>query len=409
MLMKKDNIIRIRIFRLFLFFNLIYFLFSSFFWMVFLFPVNILSACFSVLLILSCLLSIRQFQLSNQTLILFFILILLSIWSLLSVGISYGVLTFFSYLSAILLFILPVDVKHYVLNYVTKWFSIIMLISVCIFLITRIITVPAPLGVFQIDELRYDPFNNYILFIESQSIFNTLIYRFNGPFLEPGHLAVVCALIITANKYEFKKNKWLWILLLSIILSLSLAGYVILFLGYLLFKVKSYRLLLLSGIAVGGFLVFTIYIWNDGDNPVNALIFSRLEYDEEKGVAGNNRTSEQTDVYFQKNLENGNLWIGLGSQEQDAFIAGAGYKIFFLRYGIIAAILVACFYYNLIPRHANIRYSLAFLFLIVVIFIQRAYPSWYSWLLAFTLGCGTTVKRSRCYRINGVSHRNICD
>lgn len=40
--------------------------------------------------------------------------------------------------------------------------------------------------------------------------------------------------------------------------------------------------------------------YNDGDNQVNNLIISRLMPDKEKGFSGNNRVSEDFDIYFEK-------------------------------------------------------------------------------------------------------------
>ncbi|MDE7343204.1 MAG: hypothetical protein K2N19_04215, partial [Muribaculaceae bacterium] len=42
----------------------------------------------------------------------------------------------------------------------------------------------------------------------------------------------------------------------------------------------------------------------------------------------------------------------------------------------------------LIPKGANVRYSASFVLIIILVFLQRAYPDWYSWLLPYVLGIG---------------------
>lgn len=262
-----------------------------------------------------------------------------------------------------------------------------MCLSLGIFILTRFTSLPS-LGAFKVPNDNFYPkYNNYLLFIESTSIFNLFLYRFNGPFLEPGHLAIVCALLIFANKYDFKDNQWLWVLLGCIVLSLSLAGYVICVIGYAFLKMKNKKMIFLMTVLISIIYIGVTVVWNEGRNPVNELIFSRLEYDEKKGVAGNNRTPGVTDRLFKKKWESNNLWTGLGLSENSA-IAGAGYKVYFLRYGIISALLILIFYISLIPKKCDRRFAISFIALIVLLFIQRAYPGWYSWIFTFTLGCG---------------------
>lgn len=367
--------------------------------MAFLVPFNIIVVLFVIIIFLSAIVSFKRLKITDKTLKLFMLLLIMCIWGIFTVGFSYGLLTFFTYFPAIILYSIPLNKQIRTLNFVTKWFSILMIGSISIFIITRVVHFGPPMGVLQLSSQNYDPFNNYILFIESTSIFNLIFYRFNGPFLEPGHLSLICSLLLFANQYRFKENRYLWVLLVCVLLSFSLAGYLISALGYILLKIRSIKLFLYSGIIFGSMFIFVSYVWNEGNNPINTLIFSRMEVDEEKGIAGNNRTTEQTDDYFSKNFNNGKLWIGLGTNEKDdTFIRGSGYKIYFIRYGIISFIFVLFFYYNLIPQRCNHRYAIIFLLLIVLIFIQRAYPGWYSWLFCFTLGCGST-------RIIKVKHR----
>lgn len=363
-------------------------------WLSFNLPTNIVIAIVPIILFISSYL-MRSIRFGKRALLLFILLCMLSIWTMTNVTVSYGLLTFFYYIPAVILFMLPLKLKETTLHFVTKWFSIIMLISLLLFFITQIISIPS-FGVFKLtDNTFYPPYKNYLFFIQSTDAFDAIIYRFNGPFLEPGHLSVVSSLLLFANRYNFKENKWLYVPLVCVIFSLSLAGYVITLIGYLLLTLKNFKVLIYSAITLFASYIFITQIWNGGNNVVNELIIARLAYDEEKGIAGNNRTVEWTDSFFESMWKKGELWKGIGSIDNDSRIIGAGYKIYFLRLGIISAILIFCFYWFLVPKNYDKRFVYSFLIILILIFIQRAYPWWYSWLLCFTLGCSIPISHNR--------------
>ncbi len=87
-----------------------------------------------------------------------------------------------------------------------------------------------PIGRFVAGDLPY-PLMKIIFFLIKTRGYNAF-YRFNGPFLEPGHLSMIVAILLYANKYDFKNNRYLWVLLVTIVLSFGLAGYVITIIGF---------------------------------------------------------------------------------------------------------------------------------------------------------------------------------
>lgn len=54
--------------------------------------------------------------------------------------------------------------------------------------------------------------------------------------------------------------------------------------------------------------------YNGGRNVLNEKILSRLQYDEDKGISGNNRTSHLADAYFEQYTNNGQILFGVGNQ-----------------------------------------------------------------------------------------------
>lgn len=307
----------------------------------------------------------------------------------------YFLSSFAVYIQALYLYILPQKRKIDLLQFITKFYSIILGISIIVYLSTYLINLPT-IGTFKAGNMEfYPPYDNYIFFVKTR-LYDNFIYRFNGPFLEPGHQAMISGLLLFANKFDLKNNKLLWIPLMGILISFSLAGYIILIISYILLFVKSTVKIISSLIVFIAINFFVTEVWNGGNNPVNVLIFERLELDEDKGIAGNNRTAKITDDYFEQNIKDGKLLLGTrGAKGDSARIVGAGYKVYLLQNGLIALLLVALLYRCLINPKCVKRYSIAFFILICCIFMQRAYPTWYSWLLTFTLGCGIHLKPIR--------------
>ena len=289
--------------------------------------------------------------------------------------------TFLTYFPAILLYLLPIERKCQVLSFITKWFCIIIGISIVLYVLTFFTSIPN-IGTYKADDDFYPLFRNYLFFIKSTNIIET--FRFNGPFLEPGHLSIVIAFILFANDYDFKNNKLLWILIAALVIGFSLSGWMLTIIGWFLLNYQKINFIPII-IGLAGF-IWISNIYNGGDNLVNSLILSRLELDDKKGIKGNNRFSKGTDILYDKMVENGSVWTGKGSQFKSKNVEGAGYKIYFIRQGAFMAILVLAFYALLGSYHPSKKYTISFLLVLCACFLSRGYPNWYSWLLPYVLG-----------------------
>jgi hypothetical protein len=217
--------------------------------------------------------------------------------------------------------------------------------------------------------------------------------RFQAFFLEPGYLGTLCCFMLYADNFNLKKNENK-VILTALILSLSLAGFITGIIGYIISIRKMKRIMLFAIILYITYLISINY--NDGHNAINEEILYRLQYDAEKGISGNNRFSETTDIVYDKlNLKE--FLFGLGrdvvlrlntSTHNNDNITGCGYKLFFITYGILSFILVFFFYGFVgfsLGKHKK-YYVLGFLFLVFITFIQASYPLSYSWLIPYTLG-----------------------
>lgn len=377
--------------QLYKFSNLIYLLLSSYIWFAFLLPLNYVPMTFSLLMLVCFTLGGFSIRLTTKTLLVFLLIVLYSLYSVFIIDVNYGIMTFFSYFPAVLLFVLKEEEQKDLLDFVTKWFCIIMGVSLFLFIVHFVIDMPNfPFKPSSLGD-TYEPFKNYFFFMTTDMYFvqNGGIYRFGGPFLEPGHQSLICSLLLYANGFKMKEKPLLWILVGSVLLSFSLAGYLILAVGWLYLKLKNiYTMVISIVLLVGSWLGVTV-IWNGGDNPINKLIIERLEFDNKKGIKGNNRTLAQTDHFYNKCVKDGTYLLGVRTLKAMGLkINGAGYKIFILRFGLFGVIWVTLIYLCLIPQGVDKKYALGFFMIIALVFLQRAYPSWYSWLLPYVLGLG---------------------
>ena len=286
------------------------------------------------------------------------------------------------------------------LRFVSKILSVILFIGIIEFLILTIYPVPSFLIQYG-DNPNYI-FFNYIFSIQyyEESALLLDLNRFNSVFLEPGYLSAMLIFMLYACRFDFsvRTNR---IMLYSIIVSFSLAGYVMLALGFIFHQIENnrheVRRVLSTVFLLFVFLELSVS-YNGGDNIVNKLIVQRLQYDNEKGISGNNRISDVTVTYFEQGLKNGDIIFGLGREEVDRInggrlstfdhdsIAGTGAVFYFVVFGIVSAIFFLLFYLMVSRVCPNRGYSGYFVVLIVACFIQSACPESMSWFYPFVLG-----------------------
>lgn len=368
-------------------------MFSSYFWMSFYFPPRFLYLLISALMFVCLFFSKIKIQITGHAIGLIGALIAIFAAQTIIKDSVTAQITFFGCLPAVFVYILPKPRQEDLLVSITKWIGVFLGISLFIYFVLIIFPSLPSLGVFtnEIIESVYGGYENYFFFLKSSFYDAGEMYRFNGPFLEPGHLGCVCTFLIYANRYRFKEYPILWVLVVCVIFSFSLAGYVILGLGYIMVKLRSFGSALAIAAAVAGIYMTVTVVWNEGDNPVNNMIFARLEYDQQRGIKGNNRVFRATTKYFNKCVEDGTIWLGAPNADQKGNkIRGAGYKIYMLRNGAVMALLMALFYILLINPKANKRYAWSFFIIVVLTFLQRGYPTWYSWLMPYAAGIGIT-------------------
>lgn len=237
--------------------------------------------------------------------------------------------------------------------------------------------------------------------------------RFLSYFLEAGYAGTLFSFFLFLTKFDF--SKWfVKVIFVSLLLTLSLAGFAIAFLGYLFVliieKKKVYSIVRYGIIVVVTYLFFTNY--DNGNNPINERLLSRLETDSEKTIKGNNRVSGATDFYFNKLLNEGNLLFGLGysnvvkingsgktyrTSNFENEIRGAGLIRYIVTYGLLCYILYIAFYILIAfesIKKGN-KYAIAFLLLIILTTYSLTLLTNPYWTIPFILCLKSPI---RCFK-----------
>lgn len=329
----------------------------------------------------------KQLYKSDKLLYAFIFLLLYSVWDLdiisqINIG---NIITCIPILFVLMM--PPVD-KSRLLVFCSSGLAIISGVSLIAFILLFFMDLPN-LGIITDNTtLGNYTYTNYVILLKGA--FYDI--RFNAIFREPGHLAMIASFFLFANRYDMKK--WYNVILLIVIgFTLSLAGYILAIIGYtlqILLAGKFSRIFkkLVPYIIVFITIVISIIRYNEGNNFVNELIIARLEYDEDKGIEGNNRTDKFTDAYFLKAVSDGSALMGIGRKTQSHLasigkVSGAGYKIHILARGLIGTIFIFMFYYLCCKDATYRRFAFFMLLLYCVAFWQRAYPTWAAWQIPF--------------------------
>lgn len=314
-------------------------------------------------------------------------------WNTTGDGFNYYAGIFFTTIPAsFLLLVLSNEERYRFLSFFTLLLAWTLGVSLIGFILLFFIPLPSFGTISNSDVWDAYEYTNYLIVIKG-AFYD---FRFNSIFREPGHVAMIASFFLYANHYDFSKlrNK---IILVAALFTLSLAGYVLIVVGYTLhFLTFNFNKEKIKKIIVWPILLFGIWIgavtYNGGDNVLNRLIIERLMYDPTTGsIQGDNRVSEKTDETFEFAVHNGNIVNGLNERTRDLLkatgqIEGAGYKIYLLDKGIIGTISVFLFYFILMFKSSNKLYAVGMLLLYILAFLQRAYPAWAGWLIPFICG-----------------------
>lgn len=243
-------------------------------------------------------------------------------------------------------------------------------------------------------------FSNYFFFLIDDRDLFTIIPRFQAIFLEPGQMGTATALLLLMQHGQWKK----WyniILIIGTLMSFSLAAYVLFIVAVFLnlwMQGKDIIKKLCISVAIIATVVIGSFYYNDGFNLVHDLIVIRMEI-EDGEMAGDNRIQKDTQAEYETFLQSSDIIFGKNFERE---WGGAGYKMFFLDYGIVGILLLAAFY--IISLHSpNKRAYISALIIGTLNFAVRDFPLWY----AFYVPLLCTSRNSSITYIGDTDSNNV--
>lgn len=370
-----------------LFFSFMFVLFLDsfyvyFFWQV-PYVIPIILAFFSVVFLMT---KPQFFSFNRNNIVpfcLFFLAMLYSIREQNLNGIIAGCMPF---ISLFLMFNLKKYYKALFLETITTVLSLFLLISLLAWLLVVFgVSLPKSVISYVANGVKYD-LNNYYFFIEYT--FETNVYhRFMSIFIEPGYLGSLLAIMIYVNNFDFKRKSVL-VLLISLIVTFSIAGYLMFIFSYLSFVFTNKRSKFLYSLIfiLALLLSYNVILKVSNENSfLMELVVNRLQYNSKDAkLSGYNRTSEELDFNFAKFLSSDYVITGVGNNKLHNFGDGVGYKVYTISNGLVGLSLLLLAYFSGYVLNRN-----TFSFTIVVLYILMFYKGhseifWAGFLMFFS-------------------------
>jgi len=267
------------------------------------------------------------------------------------------------------------ELKMALLQRLNKFLAALVAISLFAFFI-HLIGVPLPHRTY---EWKSYVFNDYTFFVIIPSLFYAL-ERFQFVFTEPGYFGCLMAFMIFLNKYDFKKCE-VWIFLIALVFTYSLAGYILFFFGLTPFIMQNskskFKYLFILVFLLGGFFYLN---GASEENFVTKMFSYRLQI-EDGNLTGYNRTSDRFEYWYSNSFVNSGKWLFGANEEIEQLYAGSDELIgvdlraYIARYGIIPLF----FYFGSMLyfyRKNRTKFGLWY-FLLFALFYYRGYTVMY--------------------------------
>lgn len=231
------------------------------------------------------------------------------------------------------------------------------------------------------DELYY--FEIHYLYLIDRGFlggWESLIPRFTSIFIEPGFVGSLVSILLYLRRYKMDKTGI--ILLITLFLTLSLAGFLISIFGFIYYRyyhTKHKLVLFLSVIALFSLFYITVKTYNGGDNVMNLAFTERMEYDETTGtIAGYSRNTSNNEWFWNTFIKSSDLWFGTSESSSILKTNDIDWKAYVIRFGIVG--LFAYILYLFFPffHLRKNKYQFFGFFIIYVLIFSQTYPLVYS-------------------------------
>lgn len=287
--------------------------------------------------------------------------------------------------------------KEILLQYIIKWLGYIFIIGIAIHLITSFVHLPS-FGIIKTHyggEIYGPDCYNYLFCIKPVTAAHNGLFRFSGPFIEPGDIGCVCSFLLYAAKFNFRRYQNLKYILLAILVSLSLGGYILTAIAFAFCMLAQKRR---SGKSILGFssLFLAIYLfgiyYNGGDNIINTAIISRIQETELNSDATNGRTTMVKMTYYLDMFNHPEILLTGYDAKTVSFIneegngLGSGFTNIVIEGGLLGLLGMLLPYFYLSITSNNKRYSLLLFALLLVLINNRCDLFWLAYIMCYSYG-----------------------
>lgn len=194
--------------------------------------------------------------------------------------------------------------------------------------------------------------------------------RLCGIFNEPGGLGTVCALLYVAT-YSYSKLYEKIIFLLAIVLSFSVAGFILVFVFYALhFIRKGWKYVLPLGLLIAFVLIAPTIDW--GDEFVNNFV-ARFEITDE-GIAGDDRVKPEFEKLYNEVWNSNDVFFGRGATYGND-MGTSSYKNLIIQFGVVGfGLYFLLWLVAMLSTAKKNRDCLILLLLFIISIYQRPVP-----------------------------------
>lgn len=329
--------------------------------------------------VLLCVTESKLFLLSRQKIGLISILLLSFVWHIYRnegyLGIS------FSFVSWIVLLSFRVEYKLDILRFTTKVFAYFLIVSLTFYVLFLfgINFVEPSFMTFNIDQ--YLIWNYYTFTLPANDFLD--YHRFKSVFMEPGHLTMGLVPLIMANRFDLR-NKYVIMLFIAELFTFSLAGYVTMAVGYLMFNfsLKKIKYIVL------GFVVLCLLLFilerSGYSEMLDTFLWKRLEF-VGGDIEGNNRVTAAFDSVYQGVMNTSDKWMGDSSIDETAYGGISGYKKYIVMNGLIGLFIIFMLYTYQYFVYRKYDVMVLTIILLLLLF-QNAYPFWFCMISMYMIG-----------------------
>lgn len=228
--------------------------------------------------------------------------------------------------------------------------------------------------------------------------------RTSGVLKEPGHFAILCALVLTCSGFSMKKRRYFYVTLGGL-LTFSPAFYIYIFVVYFFSRFSFVKTVLF---VFSLFILAIFYNYNlIPEQLANRVFFNYLEVYNNEGLMAivESRSGSQF-KWFYDNISMVDKVIGMGSKAVEHSGYGTNssdYRAFIVNRGFIGVLSMLLFYFLLLRKVKNKSLLFSMCFFILLTFMHRSsflIELWYIVLvLVFSVNTdvGTNKNQNKWY------------